>query len=238
MAGSGSRLRASGAVLPKALIPILGRPLFSYALDALRAVGITTLHVVVGNESETLLAGLEPLIPAELRLHPIHNPEWKKQNGVSLLCAAPHLSAPFLLLMGDHLFEPLLLEAFVRQADPAMLNLAVDRKIDSIFDLDDAMKVQTQAGRIVAIGKNLAHYDAIDTGIFVCPPAIFSSLRRACRGGDCSLADGVRLMAEEGQARVLDIGAAWWQDVDDGGMRGEAESAAAARLTSALRAGQ
>lgn len=236
MAGSGSRLRASGAVLPKALIPILGRPLFSYALDALRAVGITTLHVVVGNESETLLAGLEPLVPAEMRLVPIHNPEWQKQNGVSLLCAAPQLSAPFLLLMGDHLFEPQLLGVFVRRADPAVLNLAVDRKVDSIFDLDDAMKVQTRDGLIVAIGKTLTHYDAIDTGIFVCPPEIFSYLRRACRSGDCSLADGVRLMAADGKAQVIDIGPAWWQDVDDSGMLGEAESVAASRLTSALRA--
>ncbi|MBA3962229.1 MAG: NTP transferase domain-containing protein [Chthoniobacterales bacterium] len=236
MAGSGSRLRASGAVLPKALIPVLGRPLFSFALDALRTVGITTLHVVVGNESATLLAGLEPLVPAEMRLHAINNPDWEKQNGVSLLCAAPHLTAPFLLLMGDHLFEPQLLEAFVRQADPAVLNLAVDRKIDSVFDLDDAMKVETREGQIVAIGKTLTDYDAIDTGVFVCPPEIFSYLRHACRGGDCSLADGVRLMATDGKARVIDIGAAWWQDVDDSGMLGEAESAAAARLTSALRA--
>ena len=45
--------------------------------------------------------------------------------------------------MGDHLFETRLLEAFVRQANPELLNLAVDRKISSIFDLDDAMKVQT-----------------------------------------------------------------------------------------------
>ena len=49
------------------------------------------------------------------------------------------------------------------------LNIAVDRKLDSIFDLEDAMKVQTCGDRITNIGKNLSHYDAIDTGLFVCP---------------------------------------------------------------------
>ena len=237
MAGIGSRLRASGKLLPKPLVPILGRPLISYVLDALLAVEITTLHVVVGSESETLLAGLAPLIPQGMRLDPIHNAEWQKQNGVSLLCAASHLAAPFLLLMGDHLFEPELLESFVRQTNPELLNLAIDRKINSIFDLEDAMKVQTREGRVVAIGKALANYDAIDTGIFVCPLEIFVYLASARKNGDCSLADGVRLMAADNKVRAIDIGAAWWQDVDDRWMLEEAE-AAAARLTNAFRAGE
>lgn len=237
MAGTGSRLRASGKSLPKALVPIRGRPLISYTLDALREVGVTTLHAVVGWESEMLLAGLTPLVPKEMRLRPIHNAQWQKQNGVSLLCAAPHLSTPFLLLMGDHLFEARLLETFVRQANPDLLNLAIDRKISSIFDLDDAMKVQTKGDRIVAIGKTLARYDAIDTGIFVCPPEIFGYLAKARRDGDCSLADGVRAMAADHKARAIDIGDAWWQDVDDGGMLGQAEEAAP-RLTGEFRAGE
>ncbi|MEO7166186.1 MAG: NTP transferase domain-containing protein [Chthoniobacterales bacterium] len=230
MAGTGSRLRDSGKALPKPLVPIRGRPIISYILESLGKIGISTLHVVVGWESERLLAGLAPLMPAGIRLHPIQNPDWKKQNGVSLLSAAPHLSAPFLLLMGDHLFEQRLLEAFVREASPDQLNLAIDRKIEAIFDLDDAMKVQTSEGRVVAIGKTLERYDAIDTGIFACPLEIFEYLQKARQDDDCSLADGVRLMAAAGKVRAIDIGNAWWQDVDDGGMLAEAEEAAV-RLT-------
>ncbi|MEO7723804.1 MAG: NTP transferase domain-containing protein [Chthoniobacterales bacterium] len=230
MAGTGSRLRAAGDSLHKPLVPIRGRPLISYTLDSLLAVGIKTLHVVVGWESAALLKGLAPLIPAGIRLHPIENPEWEKQNGVSLLSAAPHLTSPFLLLMGDHLFEERLLAAFVREADPALLNLAIDRKIDSIFDLDDAMKVRTEGERVVAIGKTLTDYNAIDTGIFVCPPGIFVYLERALQNGDCSLADGVRLMAANDKMRALEIGDAWWQDVDDGSMLAEADGEAV-RLT-------
>jgi 1L-myo-inositol 1-phosphate cytidylyltransferase len=223
MAGTGSRLRAVGKSLPKPLVPIGGRPLISYTLDALQQVGIATLHAVVGYESELLLAGLPPLVPAGMRLHPIQNPEWQKQNGISLLCAAPHLSAPFLLVMGDHLFERRLLEDFVRQIDPGLLNLAIDRKISSVFDLDDAMKVQTGGDRVVAIGKMLTRYDAIDTGIFACPPEIFRYLASCRQNGDCSLADGVRLMAAEGKVHAIDIGDAWWQDVDTSAMRKRAE---------------
>ena len=125
--------------------------------------------------------------------------------------------------MGDHLFDASILNCVIEQGNTSELNLAVDRKIAAIFDLDDAMKVQTDGDRVAAIGKNLAIYDAIDTGIFVCPNEIFEYLRRARRDGDCSLADGVRLMAEDRKVRAIDIGEAWWQDVDTFEMRARAE---------------
>ncbi|MGI8955804.1 MAG: NTP transferase domain-containing protein [Chthoniobacterales bacterium] len=224
MAGTGSRLRASGERLPKPLIPIFGRPLISYIMEALGKVGVENLHAVVGANANLLVANLRPLLPAGMRLNPVSNPEWEKQNGISLLCAAGKVSAPFLLTMGDHLFDAAVLERIVEQSDGAELNLAVDRKIDAIFDLDDAMKVRTKDDRVTAIGKTLAKYDAIDTGVFLCPNELFDYLRRARLDGDCSLADGVRLMASEGKVRAIDIGDAWWQDVDTPEMYAHAEA--------------
>ena len=81
-------------------------------------------------------------------------------------------------------------------------------------DLEDAMKVQTRGNNIVAIGKDLRNYDAIDTGLFVCPMEIFAYFDKAKKNDDCSLADGMRLMAIDNKVRAVDIGDAWWQDVD------------------------
>ena len=148
--------------------------------------------------------------------------DWKKQNGISVLVAAEHVRSPFLLTMSDHLFDQSIFEVVLR-APCNRLNLAIDRKLNSMVDLDDAMKVQTRGDQIVAIGKNLRNYDAIDTGLFVCPHEIFQYLERAKQNGDCSLADGVRLMADDGKTRAIDIGHAWWQDVDTPEMRAHAE---------------
>jgi len=223
MAGTGSRLRASGEILPKPLVPIFGRPLICYIVEALQKVGVSNLHAVVGANGDALVRALQPLVPSSMRLHPISNPDWPKQNGVSVLCAAGKVKAPFLLTMGDHLFDSAVLKRVVEEANANELNLAIDRKIEAIFDLDDAMKVQTTGDRVTAIAKNLATYDAIDTGVFLCPNELFDYLERARKNGDCSLADGVRLMAAEGKVRAIDIGAAWWQDVDTFEMRIRAE---------------
>lgn len=214
MAGAGSRLATGGHFLPKSLIRIGGRALFSYLIDALQRAGIKTVHVVTGWNSSTLLKGLGPLIPAEMKLHPIHNPEWQKQNGISVLAAKSHLSTPFFLTMGDHLFQPSIVDLLLHEAEPNELTLAIDRKLNSIFDPEDAMKVQTRRDRIVSIGKHLDDYDAIDTGAFVCPLGFFDYLERSKRDSDCSLADGVRAMATDGKVRAIDIGDAWWQDID------------------------
>lgn len=229
MAGTGSRLRVSGHVLPKPLVPVLGRPLICYLMDSLTKAGVHTLHAVVGWESARLVAGLEPLLPDGMQLRPIQNHDWEKQNGISLLQAEKQVAAPFFLLMADHLFDFAILESLVRQADPGQLNLAIDRKIVSIFDLEDAMKVQTRDGRVTAIAKNLASYDAIDTGAFLCPLEIFRYLKSAQQNGDCSLADGVRLMAADEKVRAIDIGTAWWQDVDTEEMHSRAEQVLSAR---------
>jgi choline kinase len=226
MAGTGSRLRGPVNSVAKPLIPIAGRPLISYAIDSFDKVGVKTLYAVVGPNGDELAAAVAPLLPSHMQFRPISNPNWQKQNGISLLTAAGKVSAPFFLAMGDHLFESSILDRLIAHADLDRLNLAIDRKIDSIFDLDDAMKVQTKDGLIIAIGKDLPNFNAIDTGIFVCPEIMFDYLRRARKDDDCSLADGVRLMAEDGKAQAVDIGDAWWQDVDTPAMLARAEQEA------------
>jgi len=227
MAGTGSRLRGSVDTIAKPLIPIAGRPLISYAIDSFDRAGVRTIHAVVGPKGEELAAAVTPLLPPHIQFRAIPNPNWQKQNGVSVLAAAGKIRAPFFLAMGDHLFEPSILNQLIAHADLDKLNLAIDRKIDSIFDLDDAMKIRTEGNRIVAIGKKLEDFNAIDTGIFICPESIFEYLRRVLKAGDCSLADGVRLMAGEGNALAVDINEAWWQDVDTPAMLARAEQEAA-----------
>ena len=223
MAGTGSRLRGSAETIAKPLIPIAGRPLISYAIESFASAGVTTIHAIVGPNGDELAAAVAPLLPSHMKFQPIPNPNWQKQNGVSLLMAAGKVKAPFFLAMGDHLFQPSILDQLLARADETRLNLAIDKKVASIFDLDDAMKVRSEGSRIVAIGKTLENYNAIDTGIFICPETIFEYLRRVLKEGDCSLADGVRLMAEEGNALAVDIGEAWWQDVDTPEMLARAE---------------
>ncbi len=236
MAGEGSRLRGSDNTFLKPFVPVLGRPLISYTLDALVRAGIKTVNFVVGFESERMIGQVKQLIPSGLSASFIENRDWQKQNGISLLAAAGRVGKPFLLTMSDHLFDGAVVDRLLDSSELGFLNIAVDRKLDSIFDLEDAMKVQTRGNRITDIGKTLRHYDAIDTGLFVCPLQIFDYLERAKSGScgsDCSLADGIRMMTGDNRVRAIDIGDAWWQDVDTPQMLQYAERQMSERMQSA-----
>jgi 1L-myo-inositol 1-phosphate cytidylyltransferase len=135
--------------------------------------------------------------------------------GVSALAAKEFLRNPFLLLMADHIFEPRTARALLRQPlGEDEVILGVDYNIERIFDLDDATKVRVQGSDIVDIGKDLADYGALDTGMFLCGPALFERLESAKKNGNCSLSDGMRRLGQERKLKAFDIGGGHWQDVD------------------------
>ncbi len=224
-AGQGLRLRQHEHDFLKPLYPFHGRPLISYAMENLARNGVTHFYVVVGFHKEELVPGLSTALPKGTELICVDNPDWALSNGISLLKAKGHVQGRFYLTMSDHLFDPAMVQLLGERAERAdTLYLAVDHKLDTIFDMDDATKVRVEDGRIAEIGKELAEFSAVDTGLFVCPPEVFSHLSEAKVNGNCSLSDGVRSMARAGLARVVDIGPLCWQDVDTPEMFQHADS--------------
>jgi len=215
-AGNGSRLAACSGELPKPLVPLHGKPLLEHVMSSAREAGIEKFVIVLGYCGRAIRAWYENRPFAGVDVAWVENSEYrKKNNGVSVLCAKDLIHEPFLLLMADHIFEPATARALLRQ--PLGRNeviLGVDRKIESVFDLDDATKVRLEGDRIAEIGKDLKRYNALDTGMFLCQPALFSWLECAKIDGNCSLLDGLRIMAENRTFKAFDIGGAYWQDVD------------------------
>jgi 1L-myo-inositol 1-phosphate cytidylyltransferase len=214
-AGTGSRLVAADRI-PKPLKPIGSVPLLVRILRTLQSEGIREAVVVVGFRGDQIRRALlrEPSIG--LRLSFVENPEFEKKNGISLLAAADYVRGDCLLTMADHLYSPEVVRRLRTFALPHGASvLAVDRDIDRCFDLDDATKVQVEQGRIANIGKDIACYNAIDTGVFRIGPELVRELERVhADAGDCSLSEGIQALAAKGMMRVCDIGDARWIDVD------------------------
>lgn len=154
----------------------------------------------------------------ELSATVIDNPEWRRENGYSVLAARHVIRGDFVMLMSDHLFDGRLLGAAMAfTVGGNQVWLAVDYRVTDHphVDLDDVTKVLVREGHIVDIGKRLAEYNAFDTGIFRCTPALFAALEESMSRGDGSLSGGIRVLAEKGDALALDSGGRFWIDVDD-----------------------
>jgi choline kinase len=214
-AGNGSRIASVARGVPKPLVPLCGMPLLEHVMTASREAGIERFVIVAGYRADLIRSWLSNQSMEGISITLIENLEFHKANGVSALAAKKELNQPFLLLMSDHIFEPKTAQALLQQplADDEVI-LAVDSKIDRVFDLDDATKVRCEGNQIVEIGKDLSRYNALDTGMFFCSPALFNRLESAKKNGDCSLSDGMRELTQDRKLRAFDIGDGHWQDVD------------------------
>lgn len=214
-AGNGDRFQ-NGTRQSKLLQPVLGRPLILRTLATAADAGITAFHIVVGYQADTVQAVIERGAPRGCALHFTHNPNWHLENGVSVLTVRERLrDRRFALLMGDHLFEARVLTRLLETAvAPNESLLAIDAGPVHPEIAAEATKVRLNGDRITAIGKDLNSYDALDTGLFVCAPALFPALEIARLGGDTTLSGGIRQLAARGLMRGVGVGAATWCDID------------------------
>ena len=224
-AGFGSRLR--GISESKPLTPVAGIPLIEHVIRRAAAGGATRFLVVTGHEAERVEAFLAQL---QFRLAlPIgweRVEDWNRPNGYSVLAGASALNSDYLLSMADHLFDPAIVARLLERRG-SRVTLAVDRSLSGpLLDIDDATKVDVASdGRISRIGKALASYNAIDTGLFLATPALAEAIRAdIAAGGGGSLSEGMQRLAEAGLASTMDIGTSRWIDVDSPAMLALAET--------------
>lgn len=233
-AGYGSRLREISASKP--LTPIAGVPLLELGVRQARAAGVDRVVVVTGHQAievEKFLPGLSarvgiPVVSERVR-------HWSTPNGYSVIAGAAKINGDYLLMMADHVFEDGVLERLARQGMKSRgVTLAIDRRLDNpLIDPEDATWVKTDAdGRIEAIGKTIPEYDAVDCGAFLATPELAAAIQAAIAAGKSgSLSDGMQRLADAGRAATMDIGDAWWIDVDDPRAHAIAERELGARLT-------
>jgi CDP-L-myo-inositol myo-inositolphosphotransferase len=216
-AGQGRRLSAKGDSKP--LIPLLGLSLIERVILTANKAGLTDFYVVTGYNGEKVRCFLDRFSQRRnIKITHITNEEWEKENGISVLKAKNMLKENFILMMSDHIFnESILVKLKDKKIEDDEVILVVDYNIkaNKLVDIDDATKVIVKNNKIVDIGKNIKKYNAWDTGIFLCSPAIFNAIEESSDNDDVSLTGGIRVLAKRGKAKILDIKDGFWIDVDD-----------------------
>ncbi len=224
-AGQGARLREHPELKP--LVPIAGAPLVEHVIARALRAGASEFVVVNGHRGEELRAALDAIAGRTgARVSHVHNDAWQRANGVSVLAARALLPEPFLLSMCDHLVDPAILRDLMAEpAVPGTVTLAVDHDIDSPNnDPEDCTRVRCEGGLIRRIGKLIPDYNAFDTGVFLCTPAMFEALERSQAAGEDSISGAMTVLAGLGRARAFDVGGRAWVDVDDAAAFARAEA--------------
>ena len=231
-AGMGTRL--NGHIVPKPLHSVLGIPLLERTIGVLARAGVEEIIIVIGFEAEQIRAAVASYPDHGVQIQFAENPDWTLSNGISVLKARPWIQGPFLLTMADHVLTDGMVHTMARNAPvPGGAILAVDPNLADVFDMDDATKVLAdEDGNLEQIGKEIPHYNCIDTGLFTCTDGLFDALQAYLDiHGDTSLSNGIQELSESNRMHLHTIAPGeWWQDVDTPEAAEEAERRIQAQL--------
>lgn len=204
-AGSGLRLEGG----PKPLVQVGGITLLERAVLTLRQAGVKRIIVVIGHAKDAVKQFVaERALDVEL----VENDDFSLGNGSSVLVGGRAVGGRFILTMVDHIVDP---EAIARLlSSEATLTAAVDTK-PSFCRLAEATKVRLSGERVVAVGRELEDYHAVDAGLFLCDAEVVAIAERAVAAGEGSWNAVKRRCLAEGRPIVaVDLKGLFWVDVD------------------------
>ena len=218
-AGQGRRLAPLTDDSPKCTVPVQGRTLIEWQIDQLVECGVDDITAVVvfgAAHVEKVLGRVD----RHVGLSTLYNPFFEvADNLVSCWLAREEMSEDFVLLNGDTLFEPAVLQRLL-DAPQRPITLARDHKAH--YDADD-MKMHLAGDRLLAIGKKLPdqQVDAESIGMSLFRgegPALFrAALERNVRRPEAMrqwYLSVIGQLAEAGQVWTRSIEGLDWSEVD------------------------
>ena len=136
-AGMGKRLGRFTKNSTKCMVPVNGKTLIEYAIEALIQCGIKKFVMVVGYKSEVLINFIKEKFPEErlngMKIEFIENPIYDKTNNIYSLYLAKNCLAEddTLLLESDLIFKKKILSSLISSSDK---NVAVVSKFEPWMD--------------------------------------------------------------------------------------------------------
>ena len=218
-AGDGDRLGTLTAIRPKVLLPVNGKEqLIRCPIEALAAAGVYDIAIVVGYLGDKVIETLGTGSDFGVRLQYIRNSDYLGGNAISVYKAREWaLGEPVVLCMGDHLIDGEIVKHLLDR-QPFNETLCVDYTPAHHHELAEATKVAVDStGCVKDIGKELLHWDALDTGVFFLTENFFQALHELVQyhGTDVEISDVIRFLVSQGHHfDTCDVSGCFWADID------------------------
>lgn len=150
-AGMGTRLKPLTNNLPKAFLPINGKPLIHYSLDNLKSVGITDIIIVLGFMESYFKKNLGETYNG-INIEYLVNKEFKTTGSMHSLAQTEGINDDIILLESDLLYEKKALDTLVDSKHKDLILVA-----KASGSGDEAFICTNEANKIIDLGKNISN---------------------------------------------------------------------------------
>jgi dTDP-glucose pyrophosphorylase len=203
-AGKGSRMYPFSASFPKPLLPVCNKPLLAYHIEAMVALGIREIFIVIGHCGFEIVKALG--IGDQLGAK-IHYVEQEETIGIAHAVGKlePYLDRPFLLFLGDIYFQTdhlgRMLEAFTQGEVSAVL--ATKQEPDPAAIRRNFAVIEGSDGYVRRVIEKPRHIVSTlkGCGLYLFDLHIFDAIRRTPRTAmrdEYEITDSVQILIDDG----------------------------------------
>jgi len=212
-AGEGVRLRPLTSTRPKPMLPVAGKPILEWDLEALDCVGVKNVYIVVGYKADVIRSYFGDRFRG-MKLHYLIQRE-QLGTGDAVATAAGKIKGEFIVMNGDLFITRSFISTFIKEhkkgRQPASMSL-VKVKDPSSYGIVElkGKKVASLVEKPSTPKSNLAN-----AGVYVFDSKIFKILEKLERSprGEYELTDAIVKMIAETKVMGFECTQGQWIDV-------------------------
>ncbi|MFB6296354.1 MAG: sugar phosphate nucleotidyltransferase, partial [Halobacteriales archaeon] len=206
--GEGRRLEPLTDVRPKPMLPVANRPLLEHVVESVVAAGIEEIVLVVGYKRERIQSHFEDGDDWGIDIEYVVQ-EKQLGTGHAVLQAEDRIGGTFLVLNGDRVIEPAVVEEMIEAPADGETLMAVTRTEDPRgFGV-----VESDGERVSGIAEKPPRHaitsEVINAGVYRLQPEVFDAIRETETAGELALTATLDRLAADGTVRAIRYRGTW-----------------------------
>jgi bifunctional UDP-N-acetylglucosamine pyrophosphorylase/glucosamine-1-phosphate N-acetyltransferase len=219
-AGEGTRMRPLTLSRPKTMVPVGGKPILQYNVEALKEAGIDEIILIVGYHEEVIKEHFQDGSALGVKITYITQGE-RLGTAHAIGTLAGSMEGAFIILNGDIIVESQLIKDLITK-----YNSSTARTILTLIEVEDPSQfgvVEVEGDRIVNLVEKPAPGEApsnlINAGIYLFDESIFQAIEKTGKSprGEYEITDSIKIQINEDEPVLglesednwVDIGRPW-----------------------------
>jgi len=200
--GRGKRLAPITDTIPKAMIPINGKPMLEIILGQLKTIGVAEIVIVIHHLKNKIMDFFSDSFLG-IKIHYVEQKEMKG-TADAVLTAEQFIDGTFMCIACDSLFDTQLLKRIVKHTSDGVITVC------SVEDPSRFGVIETDGEKVTRIVEKSPHppSNLANFSIYLFPATIFDACKKISKSprGEYEITDAIQYLIDHGARFEYEVG--------------------------------